>query len=151
MMSDHKIDPTKLAELLPDGVHWGDTLTPEITRAVAVAAVKAERERQATRQYYYKHDSCKAVSPRDPDCICWRDEGTGPMANSTYELEWRDKPTPSAAPVPEQASAAVVELTDDEIEASVRSDRRPGTFFDRIDFARAVIAAHEKKQGRGQA
>lgn len=46
-----------------------------------------------------------------------------------------------------QQPAAVVELTDDEIEASVRSDRRPGTFFDRIDFARAVIAAHIAKQG----
>ena len=38
-------------------------------------------------------------------------------------------------------------LTDDEIEASVRSDRRPGTFFDRIDFARAVIAADRAKRG----
>ncbi len=30
-----------------------------------------------TRQYFYKQDGCKAIDAKDPQCICWHDEGTG--------------------------------------------------------------------------
>jgi hypothetical protein len=46
-----------------------------------------------TRQYYYKVNDCKATDARDPDCICWHDEGTGPLSTGNFKpIEWRDKP-----------------------------------------------------------
>lgn len=49
-----------------------------------------------TYQYYYKDNTCKAHSARDSDCICWHDEGTGPMGdvnriNGEVYLSWRIK------------------------------------------------------------
>jgi hypothetical protein len=50
----------------------------------------------ATRQYYYRKDGCKAYATTDPDCICWHDEGTGPLFNNpmttTEPSSWRAKP-----------------------------------------------------------
>lgn len=47
------------------------------------------------RQYYYKVAGCRAISPESLDCICWHDEGTGPLADGNPEPEhWRDKPGP---------------------------------------------------------
>lgn len=51
-------------------------------------------------QYYYMNDKCKADSARSKDCICWRDEGTGPYFDERFDqkhwrtcnLEWRVKP-----------------------------------------------------------
>lgn len=51
-------------------------------------------EQRVVRQYYFKNNSCKAESAHDPDCICWHDEGTGPMQplpDGTYpvQMTWR--------------------------------------------------------------
>lgn len=51
-------------------------------------------EQRVIRQYYFKNNSCKAESAHDPDCICWHDEGTGPMSpllDGTYlvPMTWR--------------------------------------------------------------
>jgi hypothetical protein len=51
-------------------------------------------------QYYYKNDKCKADSARSKDCICWHDEGTGPLVDERHDykhchtrnLLWRVKP-----------------------------------------------------------
>lgn len=49
-------------------------------------------------QYFYRNDGCKALDSNDRDCLCWHDEGAGPMPeklradspdNATY---WRVKP-----------------------------------------------------------
>jgi len=43
------------------------------------------------RQYFYRNNGCQAISADDPDCICWRDEGTGPLKDYTPK-DWRIKP-----------------------------------------------------------
>jgi len=48
-------------------------------------------------QYYFKDDRCKAKDAYSPDCICWRDEGTGPFPlerpdDPETHLTWRFKP-----------------------------------------------------------
>jgi hypothetical protein len=52
-----------------------------------------------TRQYFYKVDSCKALIAEDQNCICWHDEGTGPLPEHTRSPDnrcgsWREKPGP---------------------------------------------------------
>jgi hypothetical protein len=52
---------------------------------------------QFTRQYYYKVDGCQVADTKSPHCICWHDEGTGPLANNPSADEsqarsWRAKP-----------------------------------------------------------
>lgn len=44
------------------------------------------------RQYFYKVRTCQADGSREPDCICWHDEGTGPLSDGTAKT-WRDVPT----------------------------------------------------------
>jgi hypothetical protein len=65
-----------------------------------------------TRQYYYKVDGCKADRATDPGCICWHDEGAGPLGDEARRLlnlppptTWRDKPAPpwTAAIMPDDA------------------------------------------------
>lgn len=58
-----------------------------------------------TRQYYYKVDGCKAFSASDPNCICWHDEGTGPMPYAHGDtFSWRET-------APAQTSDPRMELT----------------------------------------
>lgn len=53
----------------------------------------------AKHQYYLKNNSCTAISAKDSHCICWRDEGTGPLSHRRHSddatlhanLEWRVK------------------------------------------------------------
>ncbi len=33
-------------------------------------------------QYYYPVNGCQAISAYDKDCICWHNEGTGPLQHS---------------------------------------------------------------------
>jgi hypothetical protein len=35
---------------------------------------------------------CKAGHATAPDCICWHDEGTGPLASGNGAKSWREKP-----------------------------------------------------------
>jgi hypothetical protein len=45
------------------------------------------------RQYYYRNPKCDAGNPHIDCCICWWDEGTGPLAGTNKEPEaWREKP-----------------------------------------------------------
>lgn len=54
------------------------------------------------RQYFYRVAGCPAVDGKDPACICWHDEGTGPWAQAKLgdeRLEWRTHGVqPSQAP-----------------------------------------------------
>lgn len=46
-------------------------------------------------QYYHKNEDCKADSSDNDDCICWRDEGTGPFPGVPHgytSLHWRKRP-----------------------------------------------------------
>jgi hypothetical protein len=49
-----------------------------------------------TRQYYHMEPFCGAKNNECPSCICWYDEGTGPLPTAmevmNSHLEWRDKP-----------------------------------------------------------
>ena len=53
-----------------------------------------------TRQYYYKVDRCQAAVAAAADCICWHDEGTGPLADSAVAKTWRAKPIADVQEVP---------------------------------------------------
>jgi hypothetical protein len=49
-----------------------------------------------TYQYYYKVDGCPAHEARDPNCICWHNEGTGPFPGErrndfVHAKVWRTK------------------------------------------------------------
>lgn len=63
------------------------------------AEVELGRKCEPTRhQYYYKNSGCLATSVDDPECICWRDEGTGPFPDARHgnktsspALTWRKK------------------------------------------------------------
>lgn len=42
------------------------------------------------RQYYYKVNACRAADVTDSNCICWHDEGTGPLADDPGSIKtWR--------------------------------------------------------------
>lgn len=48
-------------------------------------------------QYYYKNSACRADTPFESTCICWHDEGTGPLPNehrklSRNTIQWRKRP-----------------------------------------------------------
>ena len=51
-------------------------------------------------QYYYRVDECKADSPFGADCLCWHDEGTGPLPDVQHADQdqmkkvWRVKDGP---------------------------------------------------------
>nr|WP_315237709.1 hypothetical protein [uncultured Albidiferax sp.] len=48
------------------------------------------------RQYFYKQNDCSAYSSKDAECICWHDEGTGPLAESPDEIRsWRTVTQPA--------------------------------------------------------
>src|SRR5690606_23416545 len=50
-------------------------------------------QQQIALQYYYRVDACHAPTSSDAACICWHDEGTGPLASdSDLAMEWRNKP-----------------------------------------------------------
>lgn len=44
-------------------------------------------------QYYYHSNYCQAKTAFEPDCICWHDEGTGPLKDTPDCIRhWRIKP-----------------------------------------------------------
>jgi hypothetical protein len=48
-----------------------------------------------TRQYYYKVNNCIATSPDSDQCICWHNEGEGPLPDDSA-THWRtDNPQPA--------------------------------------------------------
>lgn len=58
---------------------------------------KPEEPAKPVRQYFYRINECTAADSRGPDCICWHDEGTGPMPYGYSEnTTWREKPAGSA-------------------------------------------------------
>lgn len=45
-------------------------------------------------QYYFKVSGCTEENARKPNCICWHDWGTGPLAKDPHWIKsWRIKPT----------------------------------------------------------
>lgn len=47
------------------------------------------------RQYYYRLTECNAPDAGSPECICWYDDGTGPLYKEGVKTEpknWRTKP-----------------------------------------------------------
>lgn len=66
------------------------------------------------RQYYYRVDECRAANGSEDNCICWHDEGTGPLwRRGSSPLEWRTKPgAPLSAPT-EDLQATISRLTAD--------------------------------------
>lgn len=60
------------------------------------------------RQYYYRKTDCIAVTINDANCICWHDEGTGPLADRPEEAyRWRKKPVPIDKDAPEEFYTAL--------------------------------------------
>ena len=52
---------------------------------------------QKTPQYYYKNNKCTATAATASSCICWYEEGSGPLPDEKSNSEcpivaWRNKP-----------------------------------------------------------
>lgn len=58
------------------------------------------------RQYYYKVNSCKALSPDSDQCICWHYEGEGPLADGSAK-SWRVAPIKPAEQQPLRSNLAL--------------------------------------------
>lgn len=53
----------------------------------------AQQDYMPVRQYYYQVSGCTADRATDPSCICWHDEGTGPLVKIPHYIKsWRNKP-----------------------------------------------------------
>lgn len=95
-----------------DMVKFGRRL---LSLAVPGASAHSQAE-PVRRQYYFQVTGCRAKSAHDPTCICWHDEGTGPMQpllDGTYlvDMTWR---TVVAPPAP---SSEAVPMTPEEVES----------------------------------
>lgn len=52
-------------------------------------------DEKPTRQYYYRVNGCLAEDSSSETCMCWHDEGTGPLRDHPEEIgRWREKPLP---------------------------------------------------------
>lgn len=50
-------------------------------------------EKKVRQYYYYANPECRADYSTQTNCICWHDEGTGPLRNHPESISgWRDKP-----------------------------------------------------------
>lgn len=76
-----------------------DVIEPihELMRAY-VDADRAMRAANTKRQYYWRVGRCRASDAYASNCICWHDEGTGPMAGKIdwAMVDWRDVPAPAS-------------------------------------------------------
>jgi hypothetical protein len=74
---------------------WTD-FQKAIMETEAAAALRAIEEdgyeisKKQNRQYYCWNSACSATSQEQPDCICWYDQGTGPLAHESPMI-WRTK------------------------------------------------------------
>ena len=60
------------------------------------------------RQYYYRMDNCPASEPTDENCICWHDEGAGPIVPLDPVLcGWREVPVTKAVVMPERKELSI--------------------------------------------
>ena len=60
------------------------------------------------RQYYYRMDNCPASEPTDENCICWHDEGAGPIVPLDPVLcGWREVPVTNAVVMPDRRAQAL--------------------------------------------
>ena len=67
--------------------------------------------RKPARQYFFNMPQCKTKDYNSPDCVCWHDEGAGPLASGDPAIRtWREKPQPSVSILtPKQIAAGWVE------------------------------------------
>lgn len=73
----------------------------ELERATHTAA-PADAPR---RKYYYRMDGCNAPNSHSPNCICWHDEGTGPLAKKPDLIRsWRAPAEDAREQQPEDAA-----------------------------------------------
>ena len=85
-----------------------DEYTGFISTYKAALSAAPQPDLTEKRQYYFKNSNCKASSAHDPDCICWHDEGTGPMlpcidGEYLVKMTWRN-----IAPQPEPVESEPV-------------------------------------------
>lgn len=84
-------------EMLLDAARFIEQDKPEWAKAARAAVEGSRTGAPATRQYYYRVNDCEASESRDPACICWHDEGTGPLRDEPETIKsWRDKPMQAA-------------------------------------------------------
>jgi hypothetical protein len=84
---------------------------------------------EAAWQYYCKDNRCKATHSNDSDCICWHNEGAGPLnatRGSDVTLTWR------RAPRPAPSDSAPAEYSDDDLCA--RCEGTGSVYLELIDM-----------------
>lgn len=57
------------------------------------------------RQYYFRVSECRAHGADDPACVCWHDEGTGPLSDGRGIKDWRERPAEIVAGILRVAEA----------------------------------------------
>ncbi len=65
-----------------------------IMLARALLRYARSEKARSKRKYYFKDNACKAQFASEPDCICWHDEGTGPLSaeeQASGILNWREQ------------------------------------------------------------
>lgn len=105
-------DPTALTERLPDELPAHHPLmdarqsarqllfslslhpAPERSEPACTPPATAEPDK-LLRQYFHRVNDCRAKTSKDADCICWHDEGKGPVPDAKHtwrHKSWRNKP-----------------------------------------------------------
>jgi hypothetical protein len=61
------------------------------------------------RQYYYRQAGCPAKTSDDADCICWHNEGEGPLSKPPYDqyMTWRIHQPAQPAPTVQEPVALI--------------------------------------------
>ena len=102
-----------------------------------VDADRAMRAANTKRQYYWRVGKCRASDAYASNCICWHDEGTGPMAGKIdwAMVDWRDVPAPASQDAEDAARYRWLRDVGDETWTPLRE--RPEFSEKAIDDARA--------------
>lgn len=111
MSGENQRAASLLKQFLGNG---GDRTTiPTEYVCVVIGLLEANKQQEAepgSWQYFHFDRACPSASAKNSNCICWHDEGTGPMENEKHSVsstvEWRESPKPSAQP---QVTEGIVE------------------------------------------
>lgn len=128
-----------------------ERLSAEAAERVLLAALRPDEaagQGEAKRQYYYRVTECEAFSSSDANCICWHDEGTGPLANmDTAHCDWRATPRPKASDAPDIVERQLRESAAD-LPAKSPAAINYLAAADALAALRAELAAAERVIGR---
>lgn len=91
-------------------LHFGDPGAVYKAMLDAVPRQEAKPAVQLRRQYFYKTNACTARDASQPDCVCWHEEGAGPLADDPDSIrDWHAAPSQQPAAVQAPAPEVIAE------------------------------------------